>query len=995
MTARSGAAAGGTAFDAGWYVSRHGDVPSLIERGWFVDPLHHYVMAGCREGRSPNAEFREDYYRSIYPDIEKAIQDNVFSCGFEHYLRHGRAEGRRARPAVRGALVDLTRYRGGRLHDRILLSLSMAFERLGDWDFWLLTREASHDGLAHLDGVNVVRLCVDRIIGDASERWKDLPIRTFLAPFGASEYYGPAFHTVTILPDLARDGRRAADIELALAISDAVLCLTLSDRSELTRRWQVERDRIGLLHLPPSRRIAAGPHPPSALGSIAGRRFILTDLSGAGASTAVALHTLDALSAMPDTALLVAAAGPDAAAELRAAAARAGAAGPLVLVEAPTSAVWQWLLDNCAAVLETGRLAVTPGIIEDALALGRPLVCSRQSIGLRTAAGLVSAFDPDEPSSIAAACRLVLADPVGAGEAAGEAIRRAFPALGDEAAADFLATMLRRGDRSARSAGPQREVLLGLRDGNRVHATFWFGLPPSAAARSLILELAVPIDFPEPAVLVTVLITGQPEVREIIERGRSARLAVAMPPRRVEGRGVVHARRADGTILKMQPQWPGLELRSATVLASGLDLLQSAGGGPDAGAPMAAATDTDLVVGAINAAIDAAAPALTTLEATLGPALAAKPALRRMLPRLPAILRAAAPVALHLTRHQFLQPDLRFHGSNKDQAARQQYLRDRGFRVVTEPAHDWKYEGLKERLSAERHSEPQVIILEAMLHHPLLRYLRERFPKAKLLVRSHNAEILHRLHTHTAALKLERGSALAWLDPREAVARAGNVVSHWRYDAGSIDLADHILSITEWETERYWPYLGPRSKVSTVPYFLPRDLVQAGPVPVDKPHRCVCLTSASPGPIIYDALRTFVRLVEGLDDPAGWDFPVTGGLEERYVPRSTRCRFLGRVENPIELLGRATSMALLSPYGYGFKTKILDAICARSYTLLPQSLLDRHPAEVRPYCVAVDLASPASFKAALERTLEPIPDGDPNEALRAKAYAAMDAVLGF
>ncbi|GHD49954.1 hypothetical protein GCM10017083_22960 [Thalassobaculum fulvum] len=988
-------------FDAGWYVEEHGDVPALIERGWFLDPLHHYLMAGCREGKSPNPEFQEDYYRTVYPDIAKAIDENVFNCGFEHYLKHGRTEGRRFRPATRGALVDLTRYHGSSaLQERILAGLVSLFGSLGTWDFWLLTSETNHDALSRLDSVNVSRICLDRIVGDVMERWKGLPIEAFVAPLGPSDFYGPAYRTVTILPAVpplgaGENSQRTAELERALGISEVVLCLTLSDRANLINNWYAERDRIQLLHLPPSTRIAGEQQLPMALRSIAGRRFMVTDMTGTDTTGEVALAAAAELATMPGEPCLIAVVAPGAVADLRSRAAAAGGADNLILVEDPAPAVWRWLVDNCTALLETGRSSIAPGLLEDAVAFRRPLVCSQRTKGLRGAGEFEFGFDVHRIESVGLACRAAFDDPATAAERTAAFVDKTFAGLSSGDIDSPLQAYFDRIEGTGRAPGPPREVLLGVREGNRIHGSFWFALPPSAAARSLVLEIAVPTAFPEPSVEIVASLVGQPETRERIARGRSERLALSLPPTRISGRVSVTARRSDGNSVKVQPNWPGLELRAATVLSSGINLLRSSTG---AGAPTAAndaLQDTDLVVSSINAAAEATAWAVNELEAAVGPALAAKPALRLSVPGMPSVLRAVAPLALHLTRHQFLQSDLKYHGSNKDQAARQQYLRDRGFRVVTEAVYDWRFGDLIERLDSERHADPHVIILEAMLHHPLMRYLRERFPNAKILVRSHNAEVPHRIDTHTAALLMEKGSRLAWLDPREAYTRGRNVINHWRYDVGAIKLADHILSISQWETERYWPKLGPRQKVSTVPYFMPRDLVYDGPLSASKAHSCVCLTSASPGPVIYDALRNFVRLVEGLDDPGDWDFPVTGDLDERYATRSTRCRFVGRVENPIALMSEATSMALLSTFGYGFKTKILDAISAGCYTLMPQSLLDRHPVEVHPYCLPVDLSSPASFKAALERSLEPFPEGDPNEALRLKAYAAMDTILGL
>ncbi|MEN9783377.1 MAG: Ubiquinone biosynthesis O-methyltransferase [Pseudomonadota bacterium] len=40
--------------------------------------------------------FDEQYYLDAYPDVAAAVQMGMFTSGREHYLRHGRAQGRRA-----------------------------------------------------------------------------------------------------------------------------------------------------------------------------------------------------------------------------------------------------------------------------------------------------------------------------------------------------------------------------------------------------------------------------------------------------------------------------------------------------------------------------------------------------------------------------------------------------------------------------------------------------------------------------------------------------------------------------------------------------------------------------------------------------------------------------------------------------------------------------------------------------------------------------------
>jgi hypothetical protein len=103
---------------------------------------------------------------------------------------------------------------------------------------------------------------------------------------------------------------------------------------------------------------------------------------------------------------------------------------------------------------------------------------------------------------------------------------------------------------------------------------------------------------------------------------------------------------------------------------------------------------------------------------------------------------------------------------------------------------------------------------------------------------------------------------------------------------------------------------------------------------------------------------------------------------------------LGFIEDPMAVLAQARAVAVLSDFGYGFKTKILDAIAARCWVLVPPALHRRLPPEVHPYCIVVTrVDDPKAVRAALEQALEPLPDGDPNAALRARAFAALDALM--
>ena len=81
-------------------------LPGELNQAWYrqkylqtepaQNPLDHYLNEGINAGNSPNKWFDELFYVSFYPDVRTSIADGRFVNGFDHYLAHGRTEGRLA-----------------------------------------------------------------------------------------------------------------------------------------------------------------------------------------------------------------------------------------------------------------------------------------------------------------------------------------------------------------------------------------------------------------------------------------------------------------------------------------------------------------------------------------------------------------------------------------------------------------------------------------------------------------------------------------------------------------------------------------------------------------------------------------------------------------------------------------------------------------------------------------------------------------------------------
>ncbi|HEY5409564.1 MAG TPA: hypothetical protein VIJ94_02445, partial [Caulobacteraceae bacterium] len=352
---------------------------------------------------------------------------------------------------------------------------------------------------------------------------------------------------------------------------------------------------------------------------------------------------------------------------------------------------------------------------------------------------------------------------------------------------------------------------------------------------------------------------------------------------------------------------------------------------------------------------------------------------------------------LHIVPHSFSAPDFKFHGSTKDFAGRPEYFRDRKIRYDTFH-HRKNVDTLKSKLKDEELPQYTHILFDGSFTEHDWHFVRSRWPTAKLILRSHNSELPHRKDTCRALAvaaptdNLERQAE----DKRDAKRNRRTFLDR---DLAAAKYADCILAIEGLKSSaRYWSWLGYKGELIEAPYFLTEQYLQdideklsAG---VKRRDWVVCVMSAQPGPLTYHALMRFHSAVKSLGErKPNWRFRATGRQfwvknHEDFTPR---VKPLGIVDDLLGLLVVSRAIAVLSEFGRGFKTKILEAILCKNWVLVNSKLFERLPDAVRPYCVVVDLESPHGFDEALERIQrKEWPGGDPNANLREQNYAAMD-----
>lgn len=92
------------------YLYLNPDVRLGIERGEFRSGFAHWLAFGKHEGRAfPPTRFDESEYLELNPDVASGVRDKEYLSGREHWERIGRLEGRKLRSPMRILLPRLKR----------------------------------------------------------------------------------------------------------------------------------------------------------------------------------------------------------------------------------------------------------------------------------------------------------------------------------------------------------------------------------------------------------------------------------------------------------------------------------------------------------------------------------------------------------------------------------------------------------------------------------------------------------------------------------------------------------------------------------------------------------------------------------------------------------------------------------------------------------------------------------------------------------------------
>ena len=360
---------------------------------------------------------------------------------------------------------------------------------------------------------------------------------------------------------------------------------------------------------------------------------------------------------------------------------------------------------------------------------------------------------------------------------------------------------------------------------------------------------------------------------------------------------------------------------------------------------------------------------------------------------------------LHILGDKSWKPQFKYLGSTKDIVGRRDYFAARGIDCV-EMQVKGRHDSICLDMLQAMHRSGELSSVDAVvMEHPryprAMGWLREEHPRIRLMIRGHNAEAIHQVHTAYAFLTSGL-SGWKWRFKRARMTLK-NLWDRLRFDFSSAHMADYVLSISDWEARHYWPFVTRGEKVLIVPYFVPESYVFAPPEDLQKINRCVCAMSADWTPLAHHAAKVLVELIKQTtpEQVKPWKFAITGDLgkhRDSYKPLKSggRIDIAGNVDNPFEFMTRSRAMAHLSNLGMGFKTKLLDFVSGGGWLLVPKKLYERQPEEIRPFCIVVDPLTPEQLVEALKKARDPWPDNSRvNDRLRERAFAALDVAFGY
>lgn len=217
-----------------------------------------------------------------------------------------------------------------------------------------------------------------------------------------------------------------------------------------------------------------------------------------------------------------------------------------------------------------------------------------------------------------------------------------------------------------------------------------------------------------------------------------------------------------------------------------------------------------------------------------------------------------------------------------------------------------------------------------------IKYLKKYYPDLKIIFRSHNAEGFHRFEW-----KMQYYTGLKC----------------YISDCLTLRHADEIHSISEYDIVNYWNKLFFSShdvrmrKIKYVPYYLTDQLLSEIKPREDNASNQKYLIYGS-SYIQNQRLDQEIMYLSGFVGKFPKDIKISyTGPIIKHLKTKERMHNIGDLESPLPVLHSYSALFVLDSSGWGFKTKILEAIMAGCYVIMRPEIALRVPLALHPYII--------------------------------------------
>ncbi len=281
------------------------------------------------------------------------------------------------------------------------------------------------------------------------------------------------------------------------------------------------------------------------------------------------------------------------------------------------------------------------------------------------------------------------------------------------------------------------------------------------------------------------------------------------------------------------------------------------------------------------------------------------------------------------------------------------------------------------------------IVMEYSLWPELIERIHRQFPRVQIHVRTHNAEALQ--YWHRSNPRLTGGY--------ESIRSVYGFLRLLCRDSKCRRLSTHLLGISPWDDVNYWSRLPGKARIRYLPYFSPWPYIHENirPKPWTQRRREIICMPGALGRWGIDMIRRFGMLAKQSDarkQTRPWSFYLTCD-DDKYgdVDVPPGLKIMRGVKEPWIPLTEVMGVAVLTPFGFGMKTTIIDAMAGGCWVLVHPGLARRLPEDLKNYCIICDPDDPISVADALSKLeIEPSAD-NVNDQLRQGVVNTFSEVL--